>query len=262
MTLVRRAYAETAYGQVHYREAGRRETPPLLMLHQAPSHSEMYQELMQRMAEDYRCIAPDLPGYGNSDPLDVAPTIKRYALAMYEFLETLDISHCHLFGHHTGAAIAVQLEYDYPGTARRIALSGPPLLSDEVKRALPGAAEPYPAAADGSHLQKHWARIRAKDSTAPLALTQREVLSALAIDDLYQKTYKAVTEQNFGEQLAALQCPVLVFAGTEDGLYPFLNASYALLRQGQRAEIPGANTYVCDKHADQVALLLRGFLNR
>lgn len=258
---VRRAYADVAGIQLHYRSAGASHLPALLLLHQSPSSSAMYLSLMQRLCDRFRCIAPDTPGFGNSDPLPGGGAeIADYARVMHALVEALDIAPCYLFGHHTGAAIAVQLAHDYPATARAIALSGPTLLNEEQKRTLPGLASPVPLCEDGSHLLAMWQRMRAKDPAAPLALSQRELQSAFASGDAYQASYRAVTRQDFAGQLAAITCPVLVYAGDEDPLHGAVGPTLALLRAGQRGQLPGGErTYVCERDAAVVAPLLSDF---
>jgi pimeloyl-ACP methyl ester carboxylesterase len=49
---------------VFYREAGPRNAPVVLLLHGFPASSFMYRELIPRLADKYRVIAPDLPGFG------------------------------------------------------------------------------------------------------------------------------------------------------------------------------------------------------
>ena len=66
----RRAYAEVAGIQLHYRYAGAREFPALLLLHQSPSSSAMYAPLMAQLADRFFLVAPDTPGFGGSDPLE------------------------------------------------------------------------------------------------------------------------------------------------------------------------------------------------
>ncbi|MCI3946208.1 Alpha/beta hydrolase fold protein [Pseudomonas syringae] len=51
---------------VFYREAGPKEAPVLLLLHGFPSSSHMFRDLMPLLATQYRLIAPDLPGFGNT----------------------------------------------------------------------------------------------------------------------------------------------------------------------------------------------------
>ena len=50
-----------------YREAGPDDAPAVLLLHGFPSSSRMWQPLIDRLADRYRMIAPDYPGFGHSD---------------------------------------------------------------------------------------------------------------------------------------------------------------------------------------------------
>ena len=52
---------------VFYREAGPADAPVLLLLHGFPSSSHMFRDLIPLLADKYRMIAPDLPGFGQSD---------------------------------------------------------------------------------------------------------------------------------------------------------------------------------------------------
>ena len=50
--------------QVFYRAAGETNAPVVLLLHGFPTSSFMFRELIPRLADEYRVIAPDLPGFG------------------------------------------------------------------------------------------------------------------------------------------------------------------------------------------------------
>ena len=265
----RRAYVDVGDLQLHYRytspvpgatgDAAAR--PVLLMLHQSPSHSAMYEPLMALLADRFHIVAPDNPGFGNSDPLPgEMHQVQDYAAAISALVKALDLAPCFVFGHHAGAAIAVQLEHDYPGTARALALSGPPLLDDAARAALPGMATPFPVAEDGSHLLQMWQRIRHKDPQAPLSLSQRETLSALASDVAYYASYSAVAAQDFAALLPGITCPVLAFAAGADPLLAGVAPTLALLPEGQEGKLGGnERTYVCEKQAQDVAVLLADF---
>ncbi|MEH6580327.1 MAG: alpha/beta hydrolase [Halioglobus sp.] len=261
-----RNYVTVISERIHYREIGDKSLPTLLLLHQSPSSSAMYEELMLALAGSFHILAPDTPGFGASDALpgDMdALSIADYADAMHGFLTALGVKQCHVFGHHTGAGIAVQFEHDYPGTALAMALSGPPLLSESQKHSLPGLASPIEVAADGSHLLQMWQRISAKDPQAPLALLQREVLSAFTCGESYQASYRAITEQPFADQLPGLGCPVMVYAGDCDPLYLSVEPTVALLQHGEMASLPGGErTYVCERQVELIADLLKDFFGR
>jgi pimeloyl-ACP methyl ester carboxylesterase len=53
--------------KIFYREAGPRDAPALLLLHGFPTSSHMFRDLIPLLADRYRVIAPDLPGFGQSD---------------------------------------------------------------------------------------------------------------------------------------------------------------------------------------------------
>ena len=52
---------------VFYREAGPSDAPAVLLLHGFPSSSRMWQPLIDQLADRYRMVAPDYPGFGQSD---------------------------------------------------------------------------------------------------------------------------------------------------------------------------------------------------
>lgn len=52
--------------KVFYREAGAKNAPVLLLLHGFPSSSHMFRDLIPLLADRYRVIAPDLPGFGQT----------------------------------------------------------------------------------------------------------------------------------------------------------------------------------------------------
>ena len=60
--------------RVFYREAGDANAPVILLLHGFPSSSFMFRELMLRLADEYRVIAPDLPGFGVTE----VPAERKY----------------------------------------------------------------------------------------------------------------------------------------------------------------------------------------
>lgn len=70
-------YTTVALGglDIFYRQAGPKEAPVILLLHGFPASSNMFRNLITRLAGPYRVIAPDYPGYGFSS----APRNTDYA---------------------------------------------------------------------------------------------------------------------------------------------------------------------------------------
>jgi pimeloyl-ACP methyl ester carboxylesterase len=117
----------------------------------------------------------------------------------------------------------------------------------------------FPVEENGSHVLSMWQRMRGKDPEVSLELSLREMMCGLQLGESYPDAYKAVVAQDVPAQLAALDCPTLVFAGTNDPLYGTLDEAFGLLRKGKKAVIDGSRTYVCERNVDEVAKLLRDF---
>ncbi len=102
---VKRGYAEAGDRLVHYRVGG--SGPAIVLLHDSPRSSRLHLPLMEVLASRFRVFALDTPGYGNSDPLDMAePTIPDFASALGEALAALGLEQAPLYATHTSAKIA------------------------------------------------------------------------------------------------------------------------------------------------------------
>ena len=260
-TRIRRAYVSAGRCQLHYRRAGSEGAPVLVLLHQTPSTSAMYEPLMAALADRYELFAFDTPGFGMSDALEAPFSIPAAASAIAAAVRWLRPGAQHWFGHHTGAALALQVAVTHPEQVARLAMSGPCLLDEALRARLPVIAAPVPLAADGSHLATLWQRMAAKDAEAAPEIWQREALAGALSGSAYPEAYRAVIAVDTEAQLRALRCPTLVFAGTRDPLYPLLDAAHALLADGRKAEIAGARTFVCERQTAEVAALLADFFS-
>src|SRR6201990_2642655 len=71
--------------QVFYREAGPADGPVVLLLHGFPASSFQFRELIPRLADCYRVIAPDLPGFGFTN----VPEARKYKYTFDALSETM-----------------------------------------------------------------------------------------------------------------------------------------------------------------------------
>src|SRR5947199_5344319 len=67
MTAIKYHYEDVDGLKVFYREAGHADASALLLLHGFPSASHMFRDLIPLLADRFHIIAPDLPGFGQSD---------------------------------------------------------------------------------------------------------------------------------------------------------------------------------------------------
>ncbi len=256
--MIRSQYVDTTYGQVHLRTAGSADLPPLILLHQTASSSIMYAAMMTLLSADYWVIALDTPGFGQSFVPAEKPSTALYAAAFYAALERLGIANCYLFGHHTGAAIAVQMAHDYPALVHKLCLAGPPLLTAQQITYLEKTLLPFEPT--GDYISAIWQRTAQKSSDLPANLLYREALLTLHAGAQLSAAYHAVFEQDFAGQLATITCPTLLLAGEHDSLRASLEPTHALLPNSSMAVIPNAGTFVCDLQPTAVVELLMEFL--
>jgi pimeloyl-ACP methyl ester carboxylesterase len=107
--------------QMFYREAGPPVAPTVLLLHGFPTSSHMYRNLMPQLADRYRVLAPDLPGFGSTRaPLDgtYAYTFANLHLAIEAFVDALALDRFALMVFDYGAPVGFRLAAAHP---RRIA---------------------------------------------------------------------------------------------------------------------------------------------
>lgn len=254
--MIRRGYVDTPFGQIHYRTAGARGAPPLVLFHQTASSSAMFEPLLARLGDRFHCFAPDTPGFGGSDPLSSPATMPEYAQVLHAACLAFGFERAIVFGHHTGASIAVQVEHDRPGFTQAMILSGPPYLDEARRRALARGVEPMQFDEAGGHVAATWRRLRAKNDRAPLSLTHRETVLTLQAGPRWHEAYLAVADHDLPAQLAHVRCPVVVLVGEKDTLADV--AEKAARAVGTTVQwIADADTYVCDLHADAVAAVIR-----
>lgn len=108
---------------MHYVDVGRRDAPPVLMLHGEPTWSFLYRHVINMIAEaGYRVIAPDLIGFGKSDkPADRADyTYDRHVAWVRALLDYLELSRIIMVGHDWGGMIGLRLVAETPRLFARV----------------------------------------------------------------------------------------------------------------------------------------------
>lgn len=99
------------------RMAGDPHRPALLLLHGFPSSSQSFRNVIEPLARDCYVIAPDLPGFGNSDPVE-QPSFSRFADVIDRVLAQMEVGSFHLYLHDYGAAVGLHLATRTPRRIR------------------------------------------------------------------------------------------------------------------------------------------------
>jgi pimeloyl-ACP methyl ester carboxylesterase len=103
--------------KIFYREAGDAAAPVVLLLHGFPTSSFMFRELIPRLADEYRVLAPDLPGFGFTE----VPATRNYtysfealARTIESFTEALGLNRYAIYIFDYGAPTGLRLAMRHP----------------------------------------------------------------------------------------------------------------------------------------------------
>jgi pimeloyl-ACP methyl ester carboxylesterase len=99
--------------KLFYREAGDASAPKLLMLHGFPSSSHMFRDLIPLLAARFHIVAPDLPGFGQSDD-PKANSFDSIADTIERFTETIGFDHYAVYVFDYGAPTGFRLAIRHP----------------------------------------------------------------------------------------------------------------------------------------------------
>lgn len=102
---------------IFYREAGPKSAPVILLLHGFPTSSNMFRNLIPRLAGSFHVVAPDYPGYGHSSMPDHKTfeyTFENYAKIMNKFVELLGLDKYSLYVMDYGAPVGYRLALLHP----------------------------------------------------------------------------------------------------------------------------------------------------
>jgi pimeloyl-ACP methyl ester carboxylesterase len=264
---LRKMYVDCRYGQLHVHTAfpssgGFDELVPLVCIHPAPLSGRMFRSLLPDLGQDRSVYAPDLPGCGESDAPEAAPSVADYAAAVGDLLDSLRLRQVDLLGYQTGSLAAVELAIARPEQVRRVLLAGTPVFDARERETF--NAKPWPARAreDGSHLVEEWQRIRrARGVHATVARLGEDLAAALRAGDAAAWGTAAAANYAAGERLPLVRQPVLLLR-PRDEFWDMTGRGEALLREVRRVDLPEQNGGLFDTGSGEVARYAREFLDR
>ena len=97
---------------IAYREAGNSENPTIVLLHGYPASSHQYRKVLEGLSDDFHLIAPDYPGFGNSDfpsPDEYEYTFDNMAKTINAFLEKKKLTSYAIMMQDYGAPIGFRI---------------------------------------------------------------------------------------------------------------------------------------------------------
>ena len=259
--MVRREFVDTAEGQIHVRTAGAGR--PVLLLHQTPRSADEYRDAIPLLARDFRVIAMDTIGYGDSYKPARTCSIEDYAAGALRVLDGLGVGAAAVVGHHTGAVIGMELAAAHPERVERLVLSNGPYIdaADRERRQGRPSIDHVEVREDGSHLVELWGRRMGFYPRGRPDLLTRFVLDALRAGEKVEEGHHACDAYRMEEKLGRICCPTLLVCGTEDPFaYPHLPVLARHIAGSRVLPIPGGTVAMVDQMPEAFVEAIRDFL--
>ena len=270
---------------VFYREAGPKDAPVLLLLHGFPTSSQMFRNLIPRLADRYHVIAPDYPGYGQSGmpPMDRFDySFDHLAAVVDQFTQALGLTRFAMYVQDYGAPIGYRIAAAHPerisalivqnGNAYQEGIDNDfwvPLKAWWADKSEANAARLRPALElDGTRWQyTDGARNVAKLSPDAWTLDQA-YLDRPGNKDIQLALFHSYGSNpgHYPEWQAYFrkhQPPMLIVWGKNDKIFPPAGA-HAYLRDLPKAELHLLDTghFALEEDSATIAALMRRFLAR
>jgi pimeloyl-ACP methyl ester carboxylesterase len=269
---------------VSYREAGPADAPVLLLLHGFPSASHMFRDLIPLLADRFRVIAPDLPGFGNTQAPprgEFAYTFDNLAAVVDGFVEALALHRFAIYVFDYGAPVGLRVAMAHPERIAAIVsqngnayIEG---LSDGWKAWQDYWREPTPEHRDACRESLYAPFIRdgqylhgsPPDSVSPdgytldLAYMDREGAREIQLDLILDYRTNVASYPQFQQYFRERQPPLLAVWGRHDQAFLPAGAE-AYRRDLPRAEVHllDAGHFALETHAAPIAGHVREFLDR
>lgn len=264
-TPVRRAFVDGRFGQIHLRRAGPSESkrPPLLCFHQSPNAGSNFTLFLREMGRDRLAVAPDTPGFGESDAPPKPPEIIDYAGAMADTIDALGLEGpIDLLGYHTGVLIAAELALLRPAQIRRLVLIGIPVFNEDERAAFEKTPWPVPFKEDGSSLVEEWNRLlHWRGPGVELPTLRRFFTEKQRAGERGWWGARAVFRHDTRSVLPRLDQPILAVRARDD-LWDSMPRAEDLINPVAWIDLPDYGHGMFDVIPDELAAMTRDFLDR
>jgi pimeloyl-ACP methyl ester carboxylesterase len=270
--------------KIFYREAGPADAPVVLLLHGFPTSSHMFRNLIPILADRYHVIAPDYPGFGQSDMPDrahFAYSFDRFAELVDGLLAQLGVAHYAMYVMDYGAPVGWRLALKHPQAIAGLIVQngnaydeGLKAFWDPIKaywadhseahrKALYGLVAPETTKFQYTDGVADLSRIAPDNWVQDQALLDRPGNAEIQMDLFYDygtnpPLYPAV-QAYFRKE----RPPTLIVWGKNDKIFPADGAT-PYLRDLPDAELHLLDTghFALEDKLDEMAPLIRGFLDQ
>jgi pimeloyl-ACP methyl ester carboxylesterase len=274
-------YLDLADVRIFYREAGPQDAPVILLPHGYPCSSYQFRNLLPKLADRWRLLAPDFPGSGYSDtPRNFDYSFDGYAEFLDRFAAALGVERFALYLHDFGSQIGLRLAMLDPQRITALVIQNGDIYEDQLGPKYAPLEEYFrnPTAAGRAKLAE---AVSEEGYREEFLNEVRPALAGRISPDLWKLHWALTTPRRreiyvsliaglrenlawfprYQSYLRTHQPPTLIVWGPQDGYMPE-GAARAYLRDLPEAELHllDGGHWLLETHLDEVAMHMRAFL--
>ncbi len=277
-------YADVDGVKVFYREAGPADAPVVLLLHGFPTSSHMFRNLIPQLADRYHVIAPDYPGFGESDAPDhtkFAYTFAHYADIVDGLVTQLGAKQYAMYLMDYGAPVGYRLALKHPERVSALIIQNGNAYEEGLKKIW----DPIKAYwADKSDAKREALSFLVKPETTKFqyvdgvsdvtridpdnwlhdqVLLDRPGNKDIQLDLFLDYGTNVPLYPQFQAFFRDRQPPAIIVWGKNDTIFP-ADGAYPYKRDLPKVEFHLLDTghFALEDKADEMVPLIRGFLDR
>ncbi|MCX7939943.1 MAG: alpha/beta hydrolase [Thermoflexales bacterium] len=228
--------------QLFFVERGDPEAPAVVFLHGFPFNHAMWQAQVEVLSQRYRCIAPDLRGYGRSpQPPDCAAwTMDDFADDVAALMDALGIARATVCGLSMGGYVAFALWRRHRSCISRLILANTKAAGDseQAKQNRRRHAELVRTQGMRAFADEMLPKLLAPNAHPAVAEAVRAMIESTPIETVLATLPALADRPDMSEALSAISVPTLVVVGEQDAISPLSEAQF------MQARIPGARLAV------------------
>ena len=203
--------------KIHYETGGNPSGEPLFMVHGNFASWRWYEPTLKRLkGTNFRGIAVDLPGFGDSSNPEREITIENYAKELEGFINTFNLEKINLVGHSLGGAVCLRYALNNPNKINQLLL-----IDSSPAEGLITPEEYYPVLESYKHNRGllKLALSGMIPSNDPDKMLNKLTDDALLMDPrAFSDNARALEKFNYLDELPKLQAKVLFLVGEKDTL--------------------------------------------
>lgn len=271
--------------KIFYREAGPRDAPAILLLHGFPTSSHMFRYLMPLLADRYRLVAPDYPGFGQSDmppPDKFTYSFDNVAALIDKFTASVGLTRYALYLQDYGAPIGYRIATAHPERVSALVVQNGNAYDEGIAGEFWATSKAYWAdktEANASKIRpileadvtkwqytegaRHVEHVSPDAWTLDQAYLDRPGNKAIQMEMLYSYGSNPPHYPAWQAYFRRHQPPMLIVWGKNDKIFPPAGA-YPYLRDLPRAELHLLDTghFALEEDSVAIAGYMRTFLQR